>query len=208
MQIITAIWPSYANMANHLPASAGITTQGMISYFLYSLIQFPVLLIPPHRLQYLFWVKTLLVPPTAIAMVIWISIKAGGAGEFFNASPTVHGSTRAWLWLANLTSVTGGFSTLAVNIPDFSRYSKNSGAQLWQLPCIPFFKVIVGIFGVVSASASMKIYGETLWSPLTIIATWQGTPGGRAAAFFAGLVWLTAQISCNVTANSISFANG
>ncbi|RDI84618.1 hypothetical protein Vi05172_g5488 [Venturia inaequalis] len=140
-------------------------------------------------------------------MVIWISVKAGGAGTFFNAPPTVHGSTRAWLWLANLTSVTGGFSTLAVNIPDFSRFSKNSGAQYWQLPCIPFLKVIVGIFGIISASASKEIYGTTLWSPLTIIAKWQGTPGGRAAAFFAGLVWLVAQISVNVTANSISFAN-
>lgn len=94
------------------------------------------------------------------------------------------------------------------NIPDFSRFSKNSGAQYWQLPCIPFLKVVVGIFGIISASASKEIYGTTLWSPLTIIAKWQGTPGGRAAAFFAGLVWLIAQISVNVTANLISFANG
>lgn len=105
--MITAIWPSYANLPNHLPASAQITTQGMISYFIYNLIQFPFLLIPTYKLQRMFIVKMIVVPPTALAMVIWISIKAGSGGNFFHQPATVHGSTRAWLWLSNLTSVTG-----------------------------------------------------------------------------------------------------
>jgi NCS1 family nucleobase:cation symporter-1 len=69
LKMLTAIWPSFANLPNHLPASAGLTTAGMISYFLYWLIQFPMLLIPTHKLQYMFWVKTVLMPPVAIGMV-------------------------------------------------------------------------------------------------------------------------------------------
>jgi nucleobase:cation symporter-1, NCS1 family len=53
--------------------------------------------------------------------------------------------------VSNLTAVTGGYSTLAVNISDFSRFSKSSNAQYWQLPVIPFFKTIVALFGVISA---------------------------------------------------------
>lgn len=68
-----------------------------------------------------------------------------------------------------MTSITGGFSTLAVNISDFSRFSKTRTAHYWQLPMIPFFKCIVGVFGVVSASAAAQLYGEALWSPLDII---------------------------------------
>lgn len=105
------------------------------------------------------------------------------------------------------TSVTGGYSTLAVNIPDFSRFSRTRGAQIWQLPVIPLLKTAVGAFGVVSAGASRKLYGTLYWSPLDIIGRWQGTPGGRAAAFFAAAVWLLAQVSVNVSANGISFAN-
>ncbi|KAI0884809.1 uracil permease [Annulohypoxylon maeteangense] len=205
--IITAIWPSYAHLPNSLPKSAGTTSQGLLSYFIYWCIQFPLLLIPSHRLQYLFWVKTVLVTPMALAMVVWITVAAGGNGEFFYAPATVGGSARAWLWLSNLTSVTGGYSTLAVNIPDFSRFSKTRGAQLWQLPFIPLFKTLVGIFGIVSASASKQVYGTVYWSPLDIINRWQGSPGGRAAAFFAASIWLLAQISVNVSANGISFAN-
>ncbi|KAI1343801.1 uracil permease [Xylariaceae sp. FL0016] len=205
--IITAIWPSYANLPNTLPSSAGTTSQGLLSYFIYWCLQFPLLLIPTHRLQGLFWVKTVLVTPMALAMVIWITVAAGGQGEFFYAPATVSGSKRAWLWLSSMTSITGGYSTLAVNIPDFSRFSNSRGAQLWQLPVIPIFKVLVGVFGVVSASASKQLYGTTLWSPLDIVDRWQGTPGGRAAAFFCASVWLLAQISVNISANAISFAN-
>lgn len=103
--------------------------------------------------------------------------------------------------------MTGGYSTLAVNIPDFSRFSKSRGAQLYQLPVIPVFKTIVGVFGIVSAGASKKLYGTLLWSPIDIIGHWQGTPGGRAAAFFAASIWLLAQVSVNISANGISFAN-
>ncbi|KAK8134854.1 uracil permease [Apiospora sp. TS-2023a] len=205
--ILTAVWPGYARFPNHLPDSAGTTSQGLLSYFVYWCIQFPLLLIPTHRLQRVFWVKTVLVPPMALGMVVWITVRAGGQGEFFYEPATVSGSKRAWLWLSNLTSVTGGYSTLAVNIPDFSRFSQSRGAQLWQLPVIPVFKTICGVFGVISASASRHLYGQTYWSPLEIIAQWQSTPGGRAAAFFAASIWLLAQISVNVSANSISFAN-
>ncbi|KAI5923833.1 uracil permease [Camillea tinctor] len=205
--IVTALWPGYAALSNALPAAAGTTSRALLSYFIYWCVQFPLLLIPTHKLQYMFWVKSVAVTPMALGMVIWIAARAGGKGDFFYAPATVSGSARAWLWLSNLTSITGGYSTLAVNISDFSRFSKTRRAPFWQLPCIPFFKVLVGIFGIISASASKQIYGETLWSPLEIIAQWQDSPGGRAAAFFCASIWLLAQISANISANSISFAN-
>jgi NCS1 family nucleobase:cation symporter-1 len=207
--IVTAIWPSFVHVNNHLPASAGISTQGMISYFIYCAVQFPFMLVPTHKLQYLFYAKTILVLPTALAMVIWITVKAGhNSNDYFQQPPSVHGAERAWLWVSAMTSITGGFSTLAVNIMDFSRFSKSPGAQVWQLPTIPLFKCIVAVFGVVTAAAAKEIYGEILWSPLDIIMKWQDSPGGRAAAFFAGLVWFLAQISTNISSNSISFGNG
>ncbi|KAH7021200.1 NCS1 nucleoside transporter [Microdochium trichocladiopsis] len=205
--ILTALWPSYKNLPNTLPASAGITSQGLLSYFIYWCIQFPLLLIPTHKLQPLFWFKTVLVGPAALATVIWIAVQAGGGGVFFSAPATVSGSTRAWLWLANLTSVTGGYSTLCVNIPDFSRFSKDRGAQYWQLPIIPILKTLCSTFGIIAASASQQLYGKTLWSPLEIISQWPATPGGRAAAFFAASCWLVGQVCVNISANGISFAN-
>ncbi|KAJ5150072.1 NCS1 allantoate transporter [Penicillium atrosanguineum] len=197
--IIVAIWPSYANLPNHLPGSAAITTQGMVSYVIYHIIQAPFLFIPTHKLQYMFYAKSALVPPMALAMVIWITVKAGEEAIYL---------------MSHLLSMAlrghgfpGGFSTLAVNISDFSRFSKKPTSTLWQLPMIPLFKVITGLFGIIAAGASKRVYGTILWSPLQIIDEWQGSPGGRAAAFFCATLWLIAQICANVSANSIPFAN-
>lgn len=41
--ILTAIWPRYMNVLNHLLTSARITKQGLLSYFLLCSIQLPFL---------------------------------------------------------------------------------------------------------------------------------------------------------------------
>ena len=56
-QIIRSIWPSYLNIPNHIPDNVGITTQGMISHLIFWSIQFPILLIPPHKLKWFFVAK-------------------------------------------------------------------------------------------------------------------------------------------------------
>ncbi|KAK5127778.1 hypothetical protein LTR85_004894 [Meristemomyces frigidus] len=45
-----------------------------------------------------------------------------------------------------------------------------------------------------------------MWNPLEIIALWTGG-GGRFLAFVCSVLWILAQVSCNVSANSFSFAN-
>jgi NCS1 family nucleobase:cation symporter-1 len=44
--LLTAIWPSFANIPNHIPADQGITTSGMCGFVLYFLLQLPFLCIP------------------------------------------------------------------------------------------------------------------------------------------------------------------
>lgn len=201
--MLTAIWPSYAHIKNQLSDDAGITTQGMISYFLFWIIQLPLLLIPPTKLRWLFVVKLVAAPVTAIATMGWIVNKAGGGGAIFNLPETVHGSRRAWLWLQSMSSVTGSWATLACNIPDFSRYARSSRGQYIQLPFLPAIFTVCGVLGIVTTSASKVVYGDYLWNPLDIIEHWLDNRGGRAAAFFAGLSWYIAQVGTNITANSM-----
>jgi NCS1 family nucleobase:cation symporter-1 len=44
--LLTAIWPSFANIPNHIPEDEGITTSGMVAFLLYFLLQLPFLCIP------------------------------------------------------------------------------------------------------------------------------------------------------------------
>ena len=125
--MLAAIWPSYNRIPNHISAGAGITTEGMVSYFLFWIIQLPLLLIPPTKLRWLFVVKLFAAPVTAIATLGWIVNKAGGSGELFNLPETVHGTTRIWKWLSCMSAVTGSWATLAVNIREFQflRYERD-----------------------------------------------------------------------------------
>jgi hypothetical protein len=128
-QIITAIWPSYGSLHSSLPASASITSKGLISYFMYHVLHTPFLFIRPDKLKWMFLAKTILVPPMALAMVIYLAVAVRGtnAPEFWNQKSTVTGSNRAWLWLASMRSITGGFSTSQSTTP-ISRASPKSPA--------------------------------------------------------------------------------
>lgn len=206
--MLSSIWPSYANIPNHIPTSQGITTNGMISYFLFWIIQLPLLLIPPTKLRYLFVTKLIAAPITALATMGWCVHKAGGSGDIFRAQATVSGSTKAWLFLSCMSSVTGSWATLACNIPDFSRYARTSKGQYIQLPLLPLIFTACAVIGIVTTSATGVIYGELIWNPLVIVDKWREYGhGGRAAAFFAATSWYIAQVGTNITANSISAAN-
>jgi NCS1 family nucleobase:cation symporter-1 len=208
--MIASIWPSYMNIKDTIGyEKQGISTNGMISYFIFWIVQLPLLLIPPTRLKYLFWIKLIAAPITAIATLGWCVHKAGGGGALFDQKPTVSGSTYAYLWLSCMSSVTGSWATLACNIPDFSRYAKGAGkGQYIQLPFLPLIFTVCGVLGIVTTSATKIIWDEFLWNPLDIISKWQDLGhGGRAAAFFAALSWYIAQVGTNITANSISAAN-
>lgn len=180
----------------------------MVSYVVYHALQFPFLFIRPHKLKYLFRAKVILLPPVVIGMTAWISAQAGGGDGFFHEPPRIHGAERAWQWLSGMTSVTGGVSSLTLNISDWSRFTKQPSAQWWQVFLMPFFLTTMGICGIVGASASQKLWGTAIWNPLDIVAKWQGSSGGRAAAFFCSAMWLLAQISVNLSTNSVAFATG
>ncbi|CAI6094280.1 unnamed protein product [Clonostachys chloroleuca] len=205
-QVIRAIWPSYLRIPNHLPASAGITTQQMVSHLLFWSVQFPILLIPPHKLRWFFVAKTVIVLTAAVGTVIGMSRLAGGTGDIWDQHPTVSGSTKAWLIVSSMSSMTGGWATMATNVADFTRYMKRPKGVYWQTLFVPGICTLLGVLGIISTSAAKVVYGEYIWDPLELASHWDG-PSGRAAAFFVGVSWCVAQIGTNLSANVISCAN-
>jgi NCS1 family nucleobase:cation symporter-1 len=205
-QAIRAIWPSYRNITNHIPESVGVTTQQMVSYFVIWTVQFPMLLIPPHKFRWLFAAKVVMTTATVIGMVTWICVRAGGSGEIWQQKPAVTGSEKSWLIMWALNSCTASWSTVGVNIADFTRYTKSSKTSLTTGAWFPLICSWIAIIGIVVTSASGVVFGEYIWDPIAIIDTWEG-PGGRAAAFFAGVSWCLAQLCVNISATVVSGAN-
>ncbi|KAK7203033.1 permease for cytosine/purines, uracil, thiamine, allantoin-domain-containing protein [Myxozyma melibiosi] len=206
--VLFAIWPSFRTLKNTLPESANITTNFMISWFIYFLLCIPVHLIKIENTRWYFLFKTCLTPICGFAIVGWIAHKMHGMpGEnIFSEGSTVSGSKLTWAFMSALYSNMGGSSTYATNASDYSRYTRKEYSILFQLVALPFSNILMAVLGVVGAAGSKKIYGEILWDPLLLIDNWTSR-GGRAAAAFCGIAFLVAQIGQNISANSVAAAN-
>ncbi|OAX79123.1 hypothetical protein ACJ72_06558 [Emergomyces africanus] len=179
--MIGAIWPSFLRLPNHIPEHQGISTNAMVGYFIFFVIQFPFLFLHPNDLRWLFMAKSVIVPITWIAMLIWAFTSTDGVGDIFHQRPTISGSAYSWAFLANLTSVIGSYAPLGVNQADFSRYSRVN--VKWQM---------------LEVSAS-----EIPWDPNIVISLWDN----RACRFFAAFSFALASLGVNISANSLSAAN-
>ena len=114
--MIGAIWPSFLTIHNGIPEDQGITTNGMVSFLIFWIVQFPFLCMNPNNLRWLFAVMSIVVPIAWIAILIWAFVaEKGGGGIFSQQSASVSGSRYSWLFLANMTSVLGNYATLSVN---------------------------------------------------------------------------------------------
>lgn len=72
---------------------------------------------------------------------------------------------------------------MACNIGDFSRYSKKESSAWMQMLFVPALWCITSLFGAIASNMTLAIYGEILWQPFDIIDKWEGSHGGRLAAF-------------------------
>ncbi|KAH8701630.1 putative uracil permease [Talaromyces proteolyticus] len=204
--MIGAIWPSFLNIPNALPADEGITTQGMVGFFLFWLLQIPFLLLHPNKLRWLFLVKSIIVPVAWIAMLIWAFVATSNGGDLFSQKSQLTGSSYSWAMMSSLTSVIGNYATLSVNQADFSRYSCVNPRwhilYVFLLPTVFTFIAFIGI--AVSSAGQARYHTESIpWDPNVLVSLWSS----RACRFFAAFSFALAALGSNISANSLSAAN-
>ena len=93
---------------------------GIMCYFLYWLIQFPLMFVSPQKIRWLFMIKAFVVPPAWLAMLIWSFVKVPSSKGLFDQHSALSGSAMSYAWLSALNSALGIYATLSVNIPDFT----------------------------------------------------------------------------------------
>ncbi|NIJ63837.1 NCS1 family nucleobase:cation symporter-1 [Sphingomonas leidyi] len=140
-----------------------------------------------------------------IALVWWAVEAAGGLGPIFHApSAFVPGGPKAgqfWavFWPA-LTAMIGYWATLALNIPDFTRFARSQRDQLiGQSLGLPPMMGLIALASVITTSATVVIYGEAIWDPVALSGRFEGP------LVLLGLIVISVDtISCNIAANLVS----
>ncbi|CAJ2509490.1 Uu.00g145160.m01.CDS01 [Anthostomella pinea] len=200
--MLRAIWPSLSDYPNALPASASVASSKLIAYFVFWVLQFPLLLIHPRKMRWLFFVKSICAVAAAFAMLGW-AVQTGGSGPVFDQTSKLSGSSKSWAYVAGINIAISGKTTLAINMSDLTRYAKHPSAAYWQMLFIPVVYWVFSFIGIVIASAGQTIYGKLYWDPTDIIALWTS----RAAAFFCAFAFGLATLGTNISTNSIATSN-
>ena len=141
----------------------------------------------------------------AAALMIWVRVKAGSFGEMLSTPSSFH-STGEFLsvFFPSLTAMVGYWATLALNIPDFTRYSKSQSSQSWgQAFGLPVAMVLYTFVGISVTSASAVLFGRPIWNPIELIGAFHQP----LVAFIALIAILIATLNVNIGANVVSPSN-
>jgi len=141
----------------------------------------------------------------SLTLLFWMLHKAGGFGPMLQTPSQFH-STGAFLkfFFPSLTAMVGYWATLSLNIPDFTRYAKNQDAQIvGQAFGLPVAMTLYSFIGIACTSASVTIFGEPIWSPITLLGRFHQP----FVAFLALIALLVATLNVNIGANVVSPSN-
>jgi len=160
-------------------------------------------------------------------LLVWLVFKAHGLGAMLH-EPSKFASTGAFLpvFFLWMTGVVGFWSTLALNIPDFTRFGKGQREQmLGQSLGLPLTMIAFSFMAVVITSAAKEVLvgfpAKNLWDPVQILAAMTAphavgalhapliaSAGTRVVVALLSVFGVgVASVSVNIAANVVSPAN-
>ena len=144
-----------------------------------------------------------------LALLFWAVGRAGGLGPTL-AAPSRFATTGEFLafFVPSLTAMVGFWATLALNIPDLSRYARGQKAQVWgQFLGLPPTMTLFAFIGVAVTSASVVIFGEAIWDPVKLLSKIESPLAILLSLFALLIATLTTNVAANVVAPANGFAN-
>ena len=134
---------------------------------------------------------------SAVVLLIWAVHGAGGFGPMLAAPSTIHGSAFWGNFIASVIGVVSFWATMALNIPDYTRYATSQrGQMLGQVWSMPLAMALFSFVGIAVASATQQMYGKAIWDPIALIATFP-----PVVVVIAGLIVILSSVTINVGAN-------
>lgn len=181
------------HIPNRLPASAGITSTNLLAFFIFWIIQFPVMFIHPTILRHLFVVKSVATTAGLVGVLGWVVHANGGSlGGFNFGAKSLSGAALVWPMIQAINSVMAALCPILVNQPDVARYATRPAQATWsQAIGILVSKVLVMFLSCATTSAAAGILGKSYWNVWDLynaILTEYWGPGARAGMFFASAV--------------------
>jgi NCS1 family nucleobase:cation symporter-1 len=146
----------------------------------------------------------------SLALFVWAITAAGGLGSMLGAPSAfvAGGAKEGMFWNALfpiITATVGFWSTLSLNISDFTRYAKSQRVQMvGQALGLPFFMAAFSFISLAVTSCTVVIFGHAITHPITLLSKMDNNPLATILAM-TGLALAT--LSTNIAANVVAPAN-
>lgn len=199
----------WTNIKNTLPASAGITTQEIICFFIIWVIQLPLVLLHPKSQRHIYTVKMITTTTALFAVFGYCVRKAGGTlgTPESLASNRVYGKDLVWGVVSGINSIMGALCPILINSGDVVRYSKKPSDSAWiQSFAVLLSKLLITFMGCATTSAAKVFLGYTYWNPWDLyngLLDYNWSASMRTGIFFASLGMIIALVAVNIGTNSL-----
>jgi NCS1 family nucleobase:cation symporter-1 len=193
--MLKIVWPGAANLAG----------SHWICFFCFWAINMFVIWRGIETIKFLEGIGAPFMLIVGLLLLLWITRKAGGMGPVLHTPSKFH-STSEFLrfFIPSLTGMVGFWATVALNIPDFTRYATSQRAQVvGQALGLPTAMTVYSFIGVAVTSASALIFGEAIWDPVVLLERFNQP----LVALIALVALLVATLNTNVAANVVSPSN-
>jgi NCS1 family nucleobase:cation symporter-1 len=143
------------------------------------------------------------------AILVWWAIdRAGGMGPLLSRTH-FEGTGSVWdVFIPSLTGTIAFWSTLSLNMPDFTRYGRSQREQvIGQTVALPTTMTVFAAMAIAITSATALIYGAPIFDPIDLAAKFHSKIIVAIAMFTAVVATLAVNIAANVVSPANDFAN-
>jgi NCS1 family nucleobase:cation symporter-1 len=195
--ILTRLLPGWGAMAPHLA----------LAFAIFWAINVAIAARGPQAIGRLAQIAAPTVGLAAAALLAWAAVKAGGFGPMLATPAKIHGGAFWGAFYPSVVGVIAFWATLALNIPDYTRYAKSQrGQTLGQALSMPLTMAAFSFAGIAVTSATVLLYGKPLWNPVDLITKFS-TPMVVVAGIVVILSSVTINVGANVMAPARAFEN-
>lgn len=136
-------------------------------------------------------------------LLLWSYVNAGGFTTMLSLSSRLSSSQFWSLFFPSLTANISFWATVALNIPDFTRYAKTQTDQIIGQVGLPIFMGAFTFVGLAVTSSTTLIFGRLISNPIQLL----GQIGGFTTMILAIIGISLATITTNIAANVVAPAN-
>ena len=136
-----------------------------------------------------------------LALVVWAVGVADGVGPLLS-QPSKLGAGEFWpLFAISVTGLVSVWSTLVLNIPDFTRFSRSQRDQMTgQAIGLPLTTILFAVMSISITAGSTIAFGKPIADPVKLVQAFDNP----FILLIGGAIILIATLSVNVAANIVS----